>query len=131
MLYNYGGIYLDTDYEIIHILNKYLDYKLFMGAEKENWLIGEISGYYDTHPFCLGNGKFDMIPNTMVLRDIMCSNGYTRGGSALLNSINVGDSIEFQPAGKSGSIKGKTMLRRIVDSTFGKSIEMKIKNLLK
>lgn len=121
VLYNYGGIYLDTDYEIIDSIDSYLDNDVFigvenneyigtaiMGAKKGNWLMGEMLNYYNTHPFALRNGKFDMIPNTMVLTDIMCSNGYARGQSALIKGIYVGNRVEFYPAGKTGSIEGKT-----------------------
>ena len=121
ILYNHGGIYLDTDYEIADTLDNYMKYDAFMGvenneyigtaiigAEKGNWLMKEMLDYYNCHPFALKNGKFDMIPNTMVLTDLMCTKGYTRGDSVLLDGIYVGERIEFYPAGKSGSVKGKT-----------------------
>lgn len=121
ILYHYGGIYLDTDYEIVENLDKYLKYNVFMGtenadyigtaiigAEKENWLMAEMLNYYNTHPFLLGNGKYDMIPNTMVLTDIMCSNRYARGQSALIKGIYVGTCMEFYPAGRSGCKDGTT-----------------------
>lgn len=121
ILYNYGGIYLDTDYEIVDGLNDYMKYAAFMGAEnseyigtaiigaeKGNWLMKEMLDYYNSHPFALNNGKFDMIPNTMVLTDLMCAKGYTRGESIFWGGIYVGERTEFYPAGKSGSVKGKT-----------------------
>lgn len=122
ILYNYGGIYLDTDYEIIKGFGKLLEYQAFMGventeyigtavidAEKGNWLLGTMFDYYNAHPFLMGNGNYDMIPNTMVLTDIMCSKGYIRGKSTMLDKIYVGERYEFYPVGAAGCIEEKTI----------------------
>lgn len=115
VLFNYGGIYLDTDYELIETVDGYLNYDAFMGvenseyigiaimgAQKGNWLMGEMLNYYNAHSFTLKNDKFDMIPNTMILTDIMCANSYLRGEATLQNGIYVGDRVEFYPVGKQG-----------------------------
>ena len=34
VLFNYGGIYLDTDYELIETIDGYLNYDAFYGSRK-------------------------------------------------------------------------------------------------
>lgn len=75
-LYKYGGIYLDTDVEIIKPLDKFLNDSAFsgfedeqyiptgiMGAIKNNEWIEELLKYYD-------NKDFDMTPNTKIITEI-------------------------------------------------------------
>lgn len=113
ILLNYGGIYLDTDYEIIGNLDDYLENEMFvgvenddyvgsaiMGAEKGNWLLKEMLTYYQTHPFTLNDGNFDMIPNTMVMTDMLVNHGYTRGIASIVDGIFIGDKKIFYPSGK-------------------------------
>ena len=89
-MYNYGGIYLDTDYQIIKPLDIFLERGFFvgnengeyvgtaiMGSEKENWLLKSMLDYYDNNPFEISEGKYNMIPNTMVLTDFLEKKGFT------------------------------------------------------
>lgn len=73
-LYTYGGIYLDSDVEVLKKYDDLLGLPYFMCLENEQGAIeaatiGSEKGfepfklmldYYDTHKFNLGNGKYDM-----------------------------------------------------------------------
>lgn len=78
IVYHYGGIYLDTDVELLKPLDSLLDHKAFFGieatpnkciatglgfgAEKENPVVKEIMDQYENIPFDLGDGQYDMTP---------------------------------------------------------------------
>lgn len=75
-LYNYGGIYLDTDMEIIKSIDDFLSYPAFsgfenecmiptaiMGAHKHNNWIKLLLGYYDKKHFIKPDGTMDLTTN--------------------------------------------------------------------
>ena len=76
IIYDYGGIYLDTDVELIKPLDDLLEKKGFMGfdekgivatglgfgAEKGNEIIKEFIKDYEDIPFVLEDGSFDLTP---------------------------------------------------------------------
>lgn len=51
LLYEYGGIYLDTDMLIIKSLDVFLDDQCFLGAEDENYINAGIIGARKSHSF--------------------------------------------------------------------------------
>lgn len=74
-LYNYGGIYLDSDVEVIRSFNDLLNLPYFIGKERKSNLEPAIMGaekgwtimkdmidYYDNHSFVKSDGSFDMTP---------------------------------------------------------------------
>ncbi|EIA2884059.1 glycosyl transferase, partial [Escherichia coli] len=76
-LYHYGGIYMDTDVEVLKPLDNFLNHKAFtgceddmmcvtgtMGAEKEHSWIGDLLSGYENRKFLLPDGSFDKTPNT-------------------------------------------------------------------
>lgn len=80
-LYNYGGIYLDSDVEVLRSFNDLLDLPYFMGSEKaqtpEAAIIGAEKGcdwikqcldYYDNRSFIKEDGSLDIrkLPEIMV-----------------------------------------------------------------
>lgn len=85
VLYDEGGIYLDTDVELIKPLDKLIEQNGYMGfgdngivstglgfaCEKGNQLIGSILKDYDNISFLLADGTYDLTPcperNTKVL----------------------------------------------------------------
>lgn len=82
-LYNYGGVYMDTDVEVLKPLDNYLDYKAFsgfesktyiptgiMGAEKGSEWIKDLLAYYDGRHFVLSDGTLDTAPNTVAITNI-------------------------------------------------------------
>lgn len=88
IIYNYGGIYLDIDVELIRSLDELLDNKCFLGlettgkintglgfgAEAKNPIIMKLLNEYHNKHFKLGNDVFDMTPcpirNTKPLYEI-------------------------------------------------------------
>jgi hypothetical protein len=80
-LYHYGGIYLDSDVEVLKSFDDLLDLPYFMGAEKaqtpEAAIIGAEKGcdwikacldYYDNRPFIKEDGSLDIltVPDIMI-----------------------------------------------------------------
>lgn len=76
-IYNYGGIYMDMDIEVLKNFDDLLDKNLMMayedytckgieagcfGAEKNNPLIKKCLDYYEGRSFVKADGAFDMIP---------------------------------------------------------------------
>ena len=76
IIYDMGGIYLDTDVELIKPLDNLLENGGYMGfdekgiiatglgfgAEKGNRIIGELLKDYDNIPFVLSDGNYDLTP---------------------------------------------------------------------
>lgn len=76
IIYNEGGIYLDTDVELIKSLDEMLVNKCFLaeetsgyvntglgfGAEKNNPIIGKLLQEYSNTHFVKKNGSYDMVP---------------------------------------------------------------------
>lgn len=76
IVYEHGGIYLDTDVELIKPLDSLIEDVGFMGfdekgivatglgfaAEPGNAIIGEFLADYDDIPFVLEDGSFDLTP---------------------------------------------------------------------
>lgn len=78
-LYEYGGIYLDTDVEVVKNFNDFLDCKAFIGvesmysictatigAEKNSKFIRELLGLYESRRFVV-DGKIDNTPNSKII----------------------------------------------------------------
>lgn len=74
VLYNYGGIYFDSDVEVVKSFDEFLSYDLFtgyesgdtleaavIGAVKNQPLIGNLLNYFDNREF-LVEGKADLTP---------------------------------------------------------------------
>lgn len=83
-LYNYGGIYMDTDVLVYQPLDKFLKHKFFtgfeqnhypvtatMGAEKGNNLVKEMLDIYDNKKFEIHKNWHDYETNTMIMSDII------------------------------------------------------------
>ena len=88
VVFDHGGIYLDTDVELLRPLDELLEEGGFMGfdekgiiatglgfaAEKGHPLIGKLLSDYDDIPFILPDGSLDMTPcpdrNTAMLKKL-------------------------------------------------------------
>ena len=86
IVYDHGGIYLDTDVELLKSLDPLLKYSGFMGFDEKgiiatglgfgaapgNQIVGEFLKDYDDLPFVLEDGSFDLTPcpdrNTLALK---------------------------------------------------------------
>ena len=81
-VYNYGGIYMDMDIEVLKSFDDLLDAPLMLayeneersgieagcfGAEKGNPLIGECLSYYVNRPFIKADGSFDTLPLPQIM----------------------------------------------------------------
>lgn len=78
ILYNEGGIYLDSDIEVLKSFNNLLENRAFtgfeskgvvaawiFGSEKNNPIFKEFMDYYSDRHFKKENGTYDMTPNTV------------------------------------------------------------------
>lgn len=87
VLYDNGGIYMDTDVEVVKPLDDLLNNKAFsgfeddiniptgtMGAEKGNrWIELQLT-YYDDHTFILPSGELNMTTNVKTITEITKNN---------------------------------------------------------
>ena len=76
VIYDHGGIYMDTDVEILKPIDDLLETKGYMGfdekglmstglgfgAEKGNKIVGEFLKSYEDIPFVLPDGTYDLTP---------------------------------------------------------------------
>lgn len=87
-LYCEGGIYMDTDVEILSSLDGFLLHPAFSGfegiknvptglmaAQKGSKWIKELLRHYDKRSFILDDGSFDMTTNTETITDYMVKKG--------------------------------------------------------
>ncbi len=94
-----GGIYLDTDMEILKPIDELLKNNYFFGFENEtgrvaSCMIGskknhlfnkEMLNYYNERSFILDNKKFDMRPNTLIIEDVLNEKyGYRLNGKEII-----------------------------------------------
>ncbi|MCD8119241.1 MAG: glycosyl transferase [Lachnospiraceae bacterium] len=88
-LYEYGGIYLDTDVEIMQRFENYLEGKslvtgfesdrslltAFIAADKNNSIIKEFFDSYQQRDFILKDGKLDLTPINVGFSALMAQKG--------------------------------------------------------
>ncbi len=86
-LNKFGGIYMDTDMELLKPLDDFLNNDFFMGYEENRadslittCIIGSAAGYdfnrqvmdmYDRMDFIRSDGSYEMTPNTVFITDIL------------------------------------------------------------
>ena len=93
-LYQYGGIYLDSDIEVIRSFDMLLEQEAFSGfeskhaiaawifaSEKGNPLFKELLDYYTNKKFILENGSIDMTPNTVPVTQTLRKYGLELNGT--------------------------------------------------
>lgn len=84
-----GGIYMDTDVEVIHSLDPFLDNKAFSGfedfsniptgimaCEKGFELFGEFLDYYKGRHFKLPDGTIDVTTNVLIITNLCKNKGF-------------------------------------------------------
>ena len=87
-IYMEGGIYMDTDVEVLKTLNPFLHHHAFSGfetdgnvptgmmaGEKGSVWAKELLDMYDNRKFIMADGSFDMTTNTMVITKYMLGKG--------------------------------------------------------
>lgn len=88
VLYNYGGIYMDTDVEVLKPLESFLVHEAFSGFETEEAVPTGIMGctrrneffkllmsYYDNRTFIKADGTYDITTNVEIITNYCKSNG--------------------------------------------------------
>jgi mannosyltransferase OCH1-like enzyme len=83
VIFKYGGIYMDTDVEILKPLDEFLEHKAFSGFESNNAIPTGIMGgvanhiwyknlldYYKGRHFILADGNFDITTNVTTITEI-------------------------------------------------------------
>lgn len=93
VLYNEGGIYLDTDVEVLKKFDDLLNNSAFAGFENEHTVATSVLGgekgnpifkkfldYYAAKPFILQDGKYDLTPNPIPFTDICQEEGLILNG---------------------------------------------------
>lgn len=92
-LYYEGGIYMDTDVELLKSLNFFLECRAFsgfearesgltavMGAEKGMPIIRKLMNYYETNHFIGENGKYNLTTNTAITTEYLRKYGLKLNG---------------------------------------------------
>lgn len=110
VLYEYGGIYMDTDQELIKPLTPYLEHDAFLGFMDDmnitSGLIGSMEEhpafakfleYYRDRPF-LKDGKEDIAPNTNYMTDYLVADGLVVDDTyQVVNGIHIYPRTYFCP----------------------------------
>ena len=112
-LYNYGGIYLDMDVEVLKPFDDLLSRREFIcweadhkgpevaafGAEPKNFWMETWLKYYENRHFVKSDGKFDVLPLPQVLMKVMANNGWkwSKIGESVANSVEIFSSDYFSP----------------------------------
>jgi len=90
-LYHDGGVYMDTDVEVIGSFDKFLHHHAFSGfetdgnvptgmmaAEKKSVWAKELLDQYNERKFVQKDGSFDMTTNTVVITNYMIEKGLVK-----------------------------------------------------
>ena len=119
-LYNEGGIYMDTDVEVLKPLEKFLTLPAFSGfesdkeiptgimaSEKHGKWAAEMLLYYnhDRH-FLKEDGSFDMTTNVHIIGGMMHKNGFVmqNGYQIYKDCIHIFPKDYFCPKGRTGIV---------------------------
>lgn len=87
-IYTEGGVYMDTDVELLKSLDEFLAHPAFSGFESNNYVptgimaaekgslwAKELLSYYDQREFISQDGSFNMTTNTKTITDYMLTKG--------------------------------------------------------
>lgn len=112
ILFHEGGIYLDTDVELIKNIDEFLDNELFMGYDQNglvatglivgslnnNLVLKKILTYYNEHEFLLPNGRPNTTTVVTIVGDILKDSGFILDGAyANKNGVVLYPSTYFDP----------------------------------
>lgn len=114
-LYTEGGIYLDSDIEVIKSFDELLNEHGFtcfennhsvaawiFGSEKGNPLFKEFLDYYSNRKFLLSNGEYDLTPNPVPITSICKKHGLSlNGNEQKLDYITIYSQDYFCPYNRS------------------------------
>lgn len=111
ILYNHGGIYMDSDVEVLKPLDPLLVNEAFTGFESRDflapWIMASIKGhpmikhfldYYDDRMFIKRNGLYDLTPNPVPITEICIKHGLALNNAAQnINGLQVYPATYFCP----------------------------------
>ena len=127
IVYEHGGVYLDTDVEVLKSFDELLNLKAFFGFENDEHIntgagfgaqkgcevLKAMMNQYEKSPFIKADGAFDMTPcpqrDTVVLRQFGLKPG---------NELHEIDGIKFFPTEYFSPINYNTGIRKVTDKTF-------------
>jgi hypothetical protein len=88
-LKNHGGIYMDTDVEVLKSLDVFLNKEAFSGFENDDFVptgimasvkdgewVTELLAYYDSRSFIRADGELDTLSNTFIITEMMKGKGF-------------------------------------------------------
>lgn len=110
-LYNFGGLYFDTDIEVLKPLDKFLSNDSFtgfeskdspitavMGAHKGNEFIKELLDYYLDAHFVNEDGTVNLTTNTTIITEQLVNSGVKANGKfQIINEMAIYPQIVFCP----------------------------------
>lgn len=92
-LYEYGGLYFDTDVEVFKSFNDLLNHKCFFGFESKDYVVSAVMGCeaghvlmnrflssYEKRSFIQEKGTFDMTTNVVILTSLLKNYGLKLNG---------------------------------------------------
>lgn len=92
-MYTYGGIYMDTDVEVVASLDRFLKHRAFSGFEEDRFIhTGIMAGekgfalykylleYYDDKSFIKPDGSLDTMTNTGIITKMLTEKGFVPNG---------------------------------------------------
>lgn len=119
VLYLFGGVYMDTDVEVIKNLDNLLHLPGFSGFESDTevptgimaceqfgeWVEEQLQQYHGRH-FLLFDGSFDLTTNVEIISDVMTNNGFILKNSYQVykNCMHIFPKDFFCPKSRSGLI---------------------------
>jgi len=105
-LRQWGGIYMDTDVEVLKSYNDLLTYSSFWGFEDDHYMASCVIGaqesdilvdaffhHYDNKKFINDDGSMNQLTNTYILSELVGSMGITLNGK----QQNINDNIAIFP----------------------------------
>ncbi len=113
VVYDNGGIYLDTDVELVKNLDPLLEYQAYFGfedqkhiatglgfgAEKHCKILAELMDDYANIPFVKDNGEYDLTPCPVRNTEIFIKHGLRLNGESqsLSDNVQIFSSVYFCP----------------------------------
>ena len=105
VLYEYGGIYMDTDVEVLDSLDDFLSNRAFSGfedncfvptgimaSEAKHPFFAELLAYYNNRHFTLEDGTYDVTTNVQIITETASNKGLR-----LDNTMQVVEDFAFYP----------------------------------
>lgn len=110
-LYNFGGLYFDTDVQVLKPFDCFLDNEAFtgyeandspitavMGARKENSMIKHMLDYYNDKQFLNADGSLNLVTNTSIITHQLKELGMIPNGKKqTINGMTIYPQIFFCP----------------------------------